>query len=54
MLTYPEIHKYDLKFEMDKSYKMLYGTSISKNDINQILKVKLNKQSFKYLDIFDL
>ena len=54
MLTYPEIHKYDLKFEMDKSYKMLYGTSISKNDINQILKVKLNKQSFKYLDILDL
>ena len=54
MLTYPENHKYNLKFEMEKSYQMLYGTSISKNDINQILKVKLNKQSYKYLNILGL
>ena len=54
MLAYPESHNYNLKLEMDRSYKMLYGKNISENDIKQILKVKLNKQSYKYLNILGL
>jgi len=52
MLTYPDIHKYDLRSEMEKSYKMLYEKEISKKDISEILKINLNKNSLNYLKLF--
>ena len=52
MLTYPEFHKYPLRDEIKRAYKMLYETDASDQDLNEILKMKLNASSKGYAKSF--
>ena len=52
MLTYPEFHKYPLRDEIKRSYKMLYETEASDQDLNEILKMKINASSKGYATSF--
>jgi len=52
MLIYPESHKYPLRDEIKRSYKMLYETDASDQDLNEILKMKINASSKGYAKSF--
>ena len=52
MLSYPEFHKYPLRDEIKRSYKMLYETEASDQDLNEILKMKINASSKGYATSF--
>lgn len=53
MLTNNRIHKYNLKKEIKKSYKMLYDDDVTDQDIHEILKIKINSNSKNYLSLFN-
>ncbi len=52
MLTDSDQHKYSLRDEIKRSYKMLYETNPSDQDLNEILKMKMNAGSKGYSDLF--
>ena len=52
MLTDSDQHKYSLRDEIKRSYKMLYETNPSYQDLNEILKMKMNAGSKSYSDLF--
>ena len=52
MLTDSDQHKYSLRDEIKRSYKMLYETNPSDQDLNEILKMKINAGSKGYSDLF--
>ena len=52
MLTDSDQHKYSLRDEIKRSYKMLYETNPSDQDLNEILKMKMNAGSKSYSDLF--
>ena len=47
-----EFHKYPLRDEIKRSYKMLYETEASDQDLNEILKMKINASSKGYATSF--
>ena len=52
MLTDSDQHKYSLRDEIKRSYKMLYETNPSDQDLNEILKMKMNAGSKSYSNLF--
>ena len=52
VLTDPDQHKYSLRDEIKRSYKMLYETNASDQDLNEILKMKMNARSKGYTNLF--
>ena len=52
MLTDSDQHKYSLRDEIKRSYKMLYETNVSDQDLNEILKMKMNARSKGYTNLF--
>ena len=52
ILTDSDQHKYSLRDEIKRSYKMLYETNPSDQDLNEILKMKMNAGSKGYSDLF--
>ena len=53
MLTDSDQHKYSLRDEIKRSYKMLYETNVSDQDLNEILKMKMNARSKGYTNLFE-